>query len=102
MQSCVRTAAIAVGMCPDRLAVFSYAHIPSFRKNQLLINETALPDSGARAEQAAAVAGTLVAAGYGPIGLDHFALPEDELALEQKAGRLRRNSLGYSADTCRT
>ncbi|ESX84999.1 hypothetical protein X755_31395 [Mesorhizobium sp. LNJC405B00] len=76
--SWVETARAAVAMRPDRLA------------------------SAARAEQHAAVAVTLVAAGYREIGLDHFALPHDELALAQETGRLRRNSLGYSADTCRT
>lgn len=102
VQSCVRTAETAVAMRPARLAVFGYAHVPSFKKNQRLIDEAALPDTVARAEQAAAVAGTLVAAGYCQIGLDHFALPDDELALAQRTGRLRRNSLGYSADTCQT
>lgn len=102
VQSCIRTAETAVAMRPDRLAVFGYAHVPSFRKNQRLIEEAALPDTVARAEQAAAMAGTLVAAGYRQIGLDHFALPDDELALAQRTGRLRRNSLGYSADTCQT
>ncbi|MGL3104218.1 oxygen-independent coproporphyrinogen III oxidase [Bradyrhizobium sp. BR 1432] len=101
VQSCVETATLAAAMRPDRLAVFGYAHIPSFKKNQRLIDEAELPDSGTRAEQAAAIADTLVAAGYCQVGLDHFALPDDELALVQKAGRLRRNSLGYSADTCR-
>ncbi|MDK1376541.1 MULTISPECIES: oxygen-independent coproporphyrinogen III oxidase [unclassified Sinorhizobium] len=100
--SCVQSATTAVMMRPDRLAVFGYAHVPSYRKNQRLIDETALPDVAARAEQAAAVAETLVAAGYRQIGLDHFALPDDELALAQRSGRLRRNSLGYSADTCQT
>lgn len=102
VQSCVQTAEMAAAMRPDRLAVFGYAHVPSFKKNQRLIEEAALPDTVARAEQAAAMAGTLVAAGYRQIGLDHFALPDDELALAQKTGRLRRNSLGYSADTCQT
>lgn len=102
VQSCVRTAETAAAMRPDRLAVFGYAHVPSFKKNQRLIEEAALPDTVARAEQAAAVAGTLVAAGYRQIGLDHFALPDDDLALAQRNGRLRRNSLGYSADTCQT
>ena len=102
VQSCVQTARAAVAMRPNRLAVFGYAHIPSVIKNQRQIEETALPDSAARAEQAAAVAETLVAAGYREIGLDHFALPEDELALAQKTGCMRRNSLGYSADTCKT
>ncbi|WFU51976.1 hypothetical protein QA637_29175 (plasmid) [Sinorhizobium terangae] len=76
--------------------------VPSYRKNQRLLDERALPDAAARAEQVAAIADTLIAAGYRQIGLDHFALPDDELALAQSAGRLRRNSLGYSADTCPT
>lgn len=78
VRSCVQTAQAAVAMRPDRLAIFGYAHVPSFKKNQRLIDEAALPDTVARAERAAAVAGTLVAAGYRQIGLDHFALPEDE------------------------
>ncbi|WP_439373476.1 oxygen-independent coproporphyrinogen III oxidase [Bradyrhizobium sp. DASA03120] len=102
VQSCVRSARLAAAMRPDRLAVFGYAHIPSFKHNQRLIDEAELPDNGTRAEQAAAVADTLVAAGYRQVGLDHFALHEDDLVLAQKAGRLRRNSLGYSADTCKT
>ncbi|WEJ13800.1 oxygen-independent coproporphyrinogen III oxidase [Sinorhizobium prairiense] len=102
VHSCVQSATTAVAMRPDRLAVFGYAHVPSYRKNQRLIDETALPDAAARAEQAAAIADTLIAAGYRQIGLDHFALPDDELAVAQRAGRLRRNSLGYSADTCPT
>ncbi|OKO81924.1 oxygen-independent coproporphyrinogen III oxidase [Bradyrhizobium sp. NAS96.2] len=102
VQSCVQSATTAVAMRPDRLAVFGYAHVPSYMKRQRLIDEAALPDYATRVEQAAAVADTLVAAGYHPIGLDHFALPHDELSLAQKNGRLRRNSLGYSADSCST
>ncbi|MCZ4093560.1 oxygen-independent coproporphyrinogen III oxidase [Sinorhizobium psoraleae] len=102
MQSCVQTATVAVAMRPQRLAVFGYAHAPSSNKHQRLVKKAALPDGAARAEQAAAVAETLVGAGYRQIGFDHFALPDDELALAQKSGRLRRNSQGYSADTCKT
>ncbi len=102
VQSCIQTAMAAVAMRPNRLAVFGYAYIPSVIKNQRLIEQAGLPDGDLRAEQAAAVAETLVAAGYREIGLDHFAPPDDELALAQKTGRLRRNSLGYSADTCKT
>ncbi|MGY3560251.1 oxygen-independent coproporphyrinogen-3 oxidase [Bradyrhizobium sp. USDA 4463] len=102
VRSCVASARTVLAMRPDRLAVFGYAHVPSYMKRQRHIDETALPDNIARAEQAAAIADTLVSAGYHQIGLDHFALPGDELALAQKAGRLRRNSLGYSADTCKT
>ncbi|MER9128076.1 radical SAM protein, partial [Mesorhizobium sp. M0959] len=78
VQSCVETARAVVAMRPDRLAVFGYSHIPSQIKNQRLIEEEFLPDSAARAEQYAAVAATLIAAGYREIGLDHFALPDDE------------------------
>ncbi|GEC58168.1 oxygen-independent coproporphyrinogen-3 oxidase [Bradyrhizobium japonicum] len=102
VQSCVNSARTAAAMRPDRLAVFGYAHVPSYMKRQRQIDETALPDNVARVEQAAAMANTLVSAGYRQIGLDHFALPDDELTLAQEAGRLRRNSLGYSADTCKT
>ncbi|OWO89475.1 oxygen-independent coproporphyrinogen III oxidase [Rhizobium esperanzae] len=102
VQSCLESAMLAIAMRPDRLAVFGYSHVPSFRKNQRLIDTAALPDIAARAEQASAMADTLVAAGYLQIGLDHFALPDDELAIAQRAGRLRRNSLGYSAETCPT
>ncbi|WP_105375069.1 oxygen-independent coproporphyrinogen III oxidase [Neorhizobium huautlense] len=102
VQSCVETARAAVAMRPDRLAVFCYSHIPALVENQRLIEEASLPDSAGRAEQDAAMAVTLIAAGYCEIGLDHFALPDDELVLAQKTGRLRRNSLGYSADTCKT
>ena len=102
VRSCVETAAAAVTMQPDRFAVFGYAHIPSFKKHQRMIDETALPDGAARSEQAAAVAETLIAAGYQQIGLDHFALPDDELALAQEAGTLHRNFQGYTTDTCET
>lgn len=102
VRSCVDSTRTALAMRPDRLAAFGYAHVPSYMKRQRQIDETALPDNVARAEQAAAIADTVVSAGYRQIGLDHFALPNDELALAQKAGRLRRNSLGYSADTCET
>ncbi len=94
VQSCVQSATAAVAMRPDRLAVFGYAHVPSYRKNQRLIDEKALPDIAARAEQAMAVADTLIAGGYRQIGLDHFALPDDELALAQKAGRLAAQFFG--------
>ena len=102
VRSCVETAAAAVVMRPDRFAVFGYAHVPSFKKHQRMIDEAALPGSAARAEQAAAVAETLVAAGYRQIELDHFALPDDELAVAQQAGTLRRNFQGYTTDICET
>lgn len=102
VQSCVDTATAAVAMKPDRLAVFGYAHVPAFKKHQRMIDEAALPDSAARSEQASAIAETLVAAGYRQIGLDHFALPDDDLFLALQAGTLRRNFQGYTTDSCNT
>ncbi|KQV41693.1 MULTISPECIES: oxygen-independent coproporphyrinogen III oxidase [unclassified Rhizobium] len=98
--SCRETVRAAIAMRPDRFAVFGYAHIPSFKKHQRLVDENALPDAQARHEQAEAIAEALVAAGYGRIGLDHFALPEDELAIAAGNGQLRRNFQGYTTDNC--
>jgi oxygen-independent coproporphyrinogen-3 oxidase len=102
VRSCVDTASAAAAMRPDRFAVFGYAHVPSFKKHQRMIEEDALPGNAARMEQALAIAETLVAAGYVQIGLDHFALPNDELARSQAAGKLRRNFQGYTTDICET
>ncbi|MFB9947934.1 oxygen-independent coproporphyrinogen III oxidase [Rhizobium puerariae] len=100
VDSCVATVEAAARMRPDRLAVFGYAHIPSFKKHQRLIDEAALPDARERALQAAAIAEALVDAGYVRIGLDHFALPGDDLAQAQAGGWLHRNFQGYTTDAC--
>ena len=100
--SCIETATAAIRMRPERFAVFGYAHIPSFKKHQRLIDERALPDAKGRSEQAEAIAETLAAAGYVRIGLDHYALPEDGLAVAAQEGRLRRNFQGYTTDACTT
>lgn len=102
VRSCVETVQTAVTMRPERFAVFGYAHIPSFKKHQRLIAENALPDAHARNEQAQAIAETLMAAGYRQIGLDHFALPDDDLALASDSGQLHRNFQGYTTDACKT
>ena len=98
--SCRETVEAAIAMRPDRFSVFGYAHIPSFKKHQRLIDEEALPNAQQRHEQAEAMAQALVAAGYRRIGLDHFALPEDELAIAAENGHLRRNFQGYTTDNC--
>lgn len=98
--SCVETAERAVSMRPDRLAVFGYAHVPTFKKHQRMIDESALPDSAMRVDQAGAIATALVKAGYIHIGLDHFALPGDELAHAWRSRKLRRNFQGYTTDNC--
>ena len=100
VQSCVETVLASLAMRPDRFSVFGYAHIPSFKKHQRLIDENVLPGASARNEQAEVIAATLVSAGYVRMGLDHFALPQDDLARAAARGKLRRNFQGYTTDQC--
>jgi oxygen-independent coproporphyrinogen-3 oxidase len=97
-----RTVEQCVAMKPDRVALFGYAHVPWVAKNQRMIEDSALPNASARAEQARLAAATLVANGYVQIGIDHFALPGDSLAVSAAAGTLHRNFQGYTSDAART
>jgi oxygen-independent coproporphyrinogen-3 oxidase len=96
--SCLDTVRRCVELRPDRFAVFGYAHVPSFKKYQRKIDESRLPDSRERYDQACAIANALNEAGYIQIGLDHFALPSDKMAVAFREGRLRRNFQGYTTD----
>ena len=78
--------------------MFGYAHVPDFKKHQRKIDARKLPDGAERNAQADAIAGRLQAAGYRRIGLDHFALPGDAMAVAAAEGRLRRNFQGYTTD----
>jgi len=89
-------------MKPDRVALFGYAHLPSIAKNQRMIADDSLPAGPERAEQAKAAAATLVANGYVQIGIDHFALAHDSLAVAAAEGHLHRNFQGYTSDAART
>lgn len=100
--SCLDTVAKCIEMRPDRMSVFGYAHIPSFKKHQRKIAEDILPDAAERHLQSEAIAEALINAGYVRVGLDHFALPEDNLAIAQQAGRLHRNFQGYTDDNATT
>jgi oxygen-independent coproporphyrinogen-3 oxidase len=95
--SCIDTVRRSLELKPDRFSVFGYAHVPNFKKHQRKIEE-ALPDGLARHDQACAIANALKEAGYVQIGLDHFARPEDAMALAFKNRTLRRNFQGYSTD----
>ena len=97
-----RTVEQCVAMKPDRIALFGYAHVPWVAKNQRMIADDSLPTAPERAEQAAAAAATLVENGYIQIGIDHFALARDSLAIAAAEGRLHRNFQGYTSDTART
>lgn len=82
---------------PDRIALFSYAHIPSMRKHQRLIPEDALPEPDEKLRIFKMATERLTGTGgYQFIGMDHFALPGDELSHALDDGTLRRNFQGYS------
>lgn len=95
-ESLVSTVDRALSLRPDRVALFGYAHVPWFKKHQTMIDEAALPGTAARVAQADAAMARMLAAGYRPVGIDHFALPGDGLAGAARDGRLRRNFQGYT------
>lgn len=97
-QSLTHTVEAALGLAPDRIAVFGYAHVPWMKKHQTLIPEADLPGLEARLEQAALVADLLTARGYRAVGLDHFARACDPMAQRAAAGTLKRNFQGYTTD----
>lgn len=80
---------------PERIALFQYAHLPTRFKAQRRIDEKSLPDAECRRIIAKEARERFETAGYIHIGLDHFAVPEDELAKAAQAGRLHRNFQGY-------
>ena len=100
LQSCIDTVAHAVSLRPDRLSVFGYAHVPAFKPHQRRIDTATLPGGAERHAQAQAIAGALRLAGYVQVGLDHFALPGDSLAIAAARGGLHRNFQGYTTDSC--
>ena len=102
MQSFKETLDHVIAMEPDRLAIYGYAHVPWMSKRQVLINADELPDSEMRFELAMLAQQTLVDQGFEAIGIDHFALPTDKLAIAQNEGRVRRNFQGYTDDQCET
>lgn len=85
---------------PDRISVYNYAHLPHLFRAQRMISSDEVPSPEVRLELLASTINKLVEAGYVYIGMDHFALPDDELTIAMKNGSLQRNFQGYS--TCRT
>ncbi len=86
----------AIDLNPDRMSVFNYAHMPELFKPQRRINEADLPSAAEKLDILQMVNERLAAAGYVYIGMDHFAKPDDELAIAQREGTLYRNFQGYS------
>jgi len=87
-----------LGFMPDRIALYGYAHVPWAAKRQKLIDATALPGPRERLLLADTARSRLMAAGYVPIGIDHFARPGDSMAVAAAQGALRRNFQGYTVD----
>lgn len=85
-----------VALAPDRIAAYSYAHLPQLFKPQRQIETGDLPDPATKLALLGLTVDKLTQAGYVYIGMDHFARPTDELARAQRAGTLQRNFQGYS------
>lgn len=83
-------------MRPDRIALYSYAHVPWLRGNQKAIPMADLPGPEQKLELFVEAMGRFLDAGYAQIGMDHFAVPDDTLAQAAAAGRLHRNFMGYT------
>jgi oxygen-independent coproporphyrinogen-3 oxidase len=90
------TVAQVIALQPDRLSLFNYAHLPERFKPQRRINTSDLPNPGDKLAMLHGSIEQLNAAGYRYIGMDHFALPDDELASAQEDGSLQRNFQGYT------
>ena len=91
-----QTLATVVRLRPDRIALYAYAHLPERFKPQRRIVTAELPTAGAKLAMLSRSLSTLEGAGYEYIGMDHFALPNDPLAIAKRQGRLHRNFQGYS------
>lgn len=85
---------------PDRVALYGYAHVPWMAKRQQLIPSESLPTPQERLDLFDTARRLFMWDGYAEIGIDHFAMKDDSLAIAQKTGRLRRNFQGYTDDTC--
>jgi len=95
-ESFARTLAQITELRPDRIALYAYAHLPERFKPQRRIEAADLPSPVARIDMLAAAMAQFQGQGYTYIGMDHFALPDDPLAVAKREGRLHRNFQGYS------
>ena len=91
-----RTLAQVAALRPDRIALYAYAHLPERFKPQRRIDSLELPNGAAKVSMLSHSLAAFMAAGYVYVGMDHFALPSDALAVAKRQGRLHRNFQGYS------
>ena len=95
-----------MGLNPDRLAVFGYAHVPWFKKHQKMVETDAkdggLPGTEERLRQAEAARDAITEAGFAEIGMDHYAKPDDPMAIAWRRGNRQRNFQGFTTDDAST
>jgi oxygen-independent coproporphyrinogen-3 oxidase len=91
-----RTLAQIIELKPDRIALYAYAHLPERFKPQRRISSIDIPTAAAKVSMLARSMAAFMSAQYVYIGMDHFALPNDSLAVAKRQGRLHRNFQGYS------
>ncbi len=94
------TIARVLELDPDRIALFGYAHVPWMAKRQKMIPDSSLPQPKERFDLFNQASDAFKQAGYTALGIDHFAKPNDSLAIAAAEGRMRRNFQGYTDDTC--
>lgn len=95
-ESFTRTLNQIVALRPDRIALYGYAHLPERFKPQRRISEYELPAAQDKITMLSSALTAFIKAGYVYVGMDHFALPDDDLAIAKRQGRLHRNFQGYS------
>ena len=96
VESITRTINQTITLMPDRVAFYSYAHVPWTSKGQRLFDENDLPKASHKIKLYQTGKNMFVANGYYDIGMDHFALPGDDLYIASQTGRLHRNFMGYT------
>ena len=95
-ESFATTMAQVASLRPDRIALYAYAHLPARFKPQRRIPQAQLPEPQARLDMLSGAISGFLTHGYSYIGMDHFALPDDALAVAKRQGRLHRNFQGYT------
>jgi oxygen-independent coproporphyrinogen-3 oxidase len=95
-QTITETLRKVISLSPDRIACYNYAHLPERFSSQRSIDRLTLPEPAQKLQLQQLISHTLQDAGYRYIGMDHYVLPNDELVLAQREGRLQRNFQGYS------
>ena len=85
-----------LGLRPDRVAMYSFAYVPWIKGHQKKLDQASFPTPELKLQLYLRAMERFLEAGYEPIGMDHFALPDDELAVAAREGRLHRNFMGYT------